>query len=36
VMPPSVGGVKEAADYFGLFDYNVGRLVGAVKAAAGR
>ena len=36
VMPPSVGGVKEAADYFGLFDYNVGRLVGAITAAAGR
>ena len=36
VMPPSVGGVKEAADYFGLFDYNVTRLVGALKSAAGR
>jgi ABC-type Zn uptake system ZnuABC Zn-binding protein ZnuA len=27
VMPPSVGGVKEATDYIKLFDYNVNLLV---------
>jgi ABC-type Zn uptake system ZnuABC Zn-binding protein ZnuA len=27
VMPPSVGGVKEATDYFTLFDYNLNLLV---------
>jgi ABC-type Zn uptake system ZnuABC Zn-binding protein ZnuA len=31
VMPPSVGGVKEAADYFKLFDYDINLLVEAVK-----
>jgi len=31
VMPPSVGGVKEATDYFGLFDYDLGLLVAAIK-----
>ena len=29
VMPPSVGGVKEAADYIQLFDYNVNLLASA-------
>jgi zinc/manganese transport system substrate-binding protein len=36
VMPPSVGGVKEAADFFGLFDYNVTLLEDAIKATAGK
>ena len=36
VVPPSVGGVKEAGDFFGLFDYNVTLLVNALKAAAGK
>jgi ABC-type Zn uptake system ZnuABC Zn-binding protein ZnuA len=36
VMPPSVGGVKDATDFFGLFDYNVTLLVNALKAAAGK
>jgi zinc/manganese transport system substrate-binding protein len=31
VMPPSVGGVKEAPDYLKLFDYNVNLLITAVK-----
>jgi zinc/manganese transport system substrate-binding protein len=31
VVPPSVGGVKEASDYFGLFDYDVKLLVDAMK-----
>jgi zinc/manganese transport system substrate-binding protein len=31
VMPPSVGGVKEAADYLKLFDYNINMLITAVK-----
>lgn len=35
VMPPSVGGVKEAADYIRLFEYNVNLLVSALKTASG-
>jgi zinc/manganese transport system substrate-binding protein len=31
VMPPSVGGVKEATDYFTLFDYDINLLIGAFK-----
>lgn len=31
VMPPSVGGVKEATDYIALFDYNVNLLVQTIK-----
>src|SRR6187455_2972847 len=31
VMPPSVGGVKEASDYFKLFDYDINLVVGALK-----
>jgi ABC-type Zn uptake system ZnuABC Zn-binding protein ZnuA len=31
VMPPSVGGVKEVADYFKLFDYDINMLVDAIK-----
>jgi len=36
VMPPSVGGVKEATDYLALFDYNIRLLVNAIKAVGGR
>ena len=36
VMPPSVGGVKEAVDFFALFDYNVTLLADAIKATAGK
>ena len=31
VLPPSVGGVKEATDYFKLFDYDINLLVEAIK-----
>jgi len=31
VMPPSVGGVKEATDYFKLFDYDLNLLINAIK-----
>jgi zinc/manganese transport system substrate-binding protein len=31
VMPPSVGGNKEIADYFKLFDYDINLLVNAIK-----
>jgi zinc/manganese transport system substrate-binding protein len=31
VMPPSVGGVPPAADYFKLFDYDIGLLTSAIK-----
>ena len=31
VMPPSVGGVKEATDYFKLFDYDINLVVEAIK-----
>jgi zinc/manganese transport system substrate-binding protein len=31
VLPPSVGGVKEASDYLKLFDYDIGLLVSALK-----
>jgi zinc/manganese transport system substrate-binding protein len=31
VMPPSVGGVKEAIDYFKLFDYDVSLLISTFK-----
>jgi len=36
VMPPSVGGVKEASDYIALFDYDVNLLVSAIRKTAGR
>jgi zinc/manganese transport system substrate-binding protein len=36
VVPPSVGGVKEAADYFKLFDYDINLLVDAIKKAGAR
>jgi zinc/manganese transport system substrate-binding protein len=31
VLPPSVGGVKEVADYFKLFDYDINLLVESIK-----
>jgi ABC-type Zn uptake system ZnuABC Zn-binding protein ZnuA len=36
VMPPSVGGVKEATDYVALFDYDVRLIADALKKALGR
>jgi zinc/manganese transport system substrate-binding protein len=33
VMPPSVGGVKDAGDYISLFDYDVRLLAGALAGA---
>jgi len=36
VMPPSVGGEKEIADYIQLFDYDLGLLVAAIKEAGAK
>src|SRR5262245_25972003 len=36
VMPPSVGGVKEAPDYIKLFDYDINLLIDAIKKAGTR
>ena len=36
VVPPSVGGVKEATDFLSLFDYDVSLLVTALKATTGK
>jgi zinc/manganese transport system substrate-binding protein len=36
VMPPSVGGVKEASDYFKLFEYDIGLLIDAIKKAGAK
>jgi zinc/manganese transport system substrate-binding protein len=36
VMPPSVGGVKEASDYFKLFDYDINLLVDAIKKSGAK
>ena len=36
VLPPSVGGVKEASDYLKLFDYDVNALISAIKATGAR
>ena len=36
VMPPSVGGVPPAGDYFKLFDYDINLLVDAIKATGAR
>jgi zinc/manganese transport system substrate-binding protein len=36
VMPPSVGGVKEATDYIRLFDYDVNLLASTLKSQAAR
>jgi zinc/manganese transport system substrate-binding protein len=35
-LAPSVGGEKEVTDYFKLFDYDIAKLVGAIKAMGGR
>jgi zinc/manganese transport system substrate-binding protein len=35
VLAPSVGGVKEARDYFSLFDYNLTLLVEAIRQTGG-
>ncbi len=36
VLAPSVGGVKEAGDYFKLFDYDVTTLVAAIKESGAK
>ncbi len=36
VMSPSVGGEKEVLDYIGLFDYDIKKLVAAIKDAGAR
>ena len=36
VLAPSVGGVKEAADYIQLFDYDVNQLASALKKLTGK
>jgi ABC-type Zn uptake system ZnuABC Zn-binding protein ZnuA len=36
VLSPSVGGVKEATDYFALFDYNLNLLVTAIQQTSAR
>jgi zinc/manganese transport system substrate-binding protein len=33
VVPPSVGGVKEASDYLKLFDYDINLVIAALKKA---
>lgn len=35
-LAPSVGGEKEVTDYFKLFDYDIGKLVAAIKATGTR
>jgi ABC-type Zn uptake system ZnuABC Zn-binding protein ZnuA len=36
VLPPSVGGIKEASDYFKLFDYDITLLVNAIKQSGAK
>jgi zinc/manganese transport system substrate-binding protein len=36
VVPPSVGGVKEATDYLKLFDYDINLLIDAIKKAGAK
>ena len=36
VMPPSVGGVPQAADYFKLFDTDIAMLIDAIKATGAK
>jgi ABC-type Zn uptake system ZnuABC Zn-binding protein ZnuA len=36
VMPPSVGGVKEAPDYISLFDYNINLLASTIARAGAK
>ena len=35
-LAPSVGGDKDITDYFKLFDYNIAKLVAAIKAGGGK
>jgi zinc/manganese transport system substrate-binding protein len=35
-LAPSVGGEKEVTDYFKLFDYDIAKLVAAIKASGAR
>jgi ABC-type Zn uptake system ZnuABC Zn-binding protein ZnuA len=35
-LAPSVGGEKEVTDYFKLFDYDIAKLVAAIKAAGAK
>ena len=36
ILAPSVGGEKEVTDYFKLFDYNVNKVVAAIKESGAR
>ncbi|HEY6211541.1 MAG TPA: metal ABC transporter substrate-binding protein [Vicinamibacterales bacterium] len=36
VMPPSVGGVKDASDYIKLFDYDINLLIDAIKKSGAK
>jgi zinc/manganese transport system substrate-binding protein len=36
IMPPSVGGVPQAGDYFKLFDYDINLLVEAIRATGAK
>ncbi len=36
VLAPSVGGVKDATNYFALFDYDIATLVAAIKASGAK
>jgi ABC-type Zn uptake system ZnuABC Zn-binding protein ZnuA len=36
VLPPSVGGVKEATDYVALFDYSTRLVADTLRQALGR
>jgi hypothetical protein len=36
VLAPSVGGTKEATDYFKLFDYDVATVVAAIQASGAK
>jgi ABC-type Zn uptake system ZnuABC Zn-binding protein ZnuA len=36
VLAPSVGGSKEAADYIGLFEYDVNMMIAALKRTTGK
>ena len=36
VMPPSVGGTKDVADYFKLFDYDINLLIDAIKKSGAK
>ena len=36
VLAPSVGGVKEATDYLGLFEYDINLLASTLKQITGK